>query len=329
MLGIKGVPVMRRIGVLTSGGDAPGMNAAIRSVVRKAGYHGLEIMGVQRGFAGLIEADIVPMSLGSVGGIIHRGGTILRTARSEEFKTREGRARAYENILRFEIQGLAVIGGGGSFQGALALHREHGLPVVAIPATIDNDISGTRYAIGFDTAVNSVLDAINKIRDTATSHERTFVIEVMGRDTGFIALSAGLAGGAESIVIPEEPFSIEEICDKLRRGHRRGKQHSIIVVAEGAASGLEIAEQVKERTGFDTKVAILGHVQRGGMPTAFDRILASCLGARAVQLLMSGASRRMVGMIDGQIVDQDLEQAVTAKKTIDQELYSLAAVLSI
>ncbi|MDA8336605.1 MAG: 6-phosphofructokinase [Peptococcaceae bacterium] len=320
---------MRRIGVLTSSGDAPGMNAAIRAVVRKAVYHGVEVMGIRRGFAGLIEADIQPVGLGSAGEIIHRGGTVLRTARSEEFKTREGRAKAGQNVERFELQGLAVIGGGGSFQGALALHREYGLPVVGIPATIDNDVSGTDYCIGFDTAVNSVLDAINKIRDTATSHERTFVIEVMGRDTGFIALSAGLAGGAESILIPEEPFSIQDVCDKLRRGQRRGKQHSIIVVAEGAASGPEIGQVVKEHSGLDTKVALLGHVQRGGAPTAFDRILASRLGAHAVQLLMSGSTSRMVGMVDGQIVDSDLEQATAGKKPIDRDLYRLAAVLSI
>lgn len=318
---------MRRIGVLTSSGDAPGMNAAIRAVVRKAVYHGVEVMGIRRGFAGLIEADIQPVGLGSAGEIIHRGGTVLRTARSEEFKTREGRAKAGQNVERFELQGLVVIGGGGSFQGALALHREYGLPVVGIPATIDNDVSGTDYCIGFDTAVNPVLDAINKIRDTATSHERTFVIEVMGRDTGFIALSAGLAGGAESILIPEEPFSIQDVCDKLRRGQRRGKQHSIIVVAEGAASGVEIGQLVKEHSGLDTKVAILGHIPVSA--TAFDRILASRLGAHAVQLLMSGSTSRMVGMVDGQIVDSNLEQATAGKKPIDRDLYRLAAVLSI
>jgi len=320
---------MRRLGVLTSGGDAPGMNAALRAVVRKAVYHGLEVMGIRRGFAGLIDADVQPMGLDSVAGIIHRGGTVLRTARSEEFKTRQGRDRAYQNVDRFELQGLVVIGGGGSFQGGLALHREYGLPVVGVPATIDNDIGGTDYAIGFDTAVNSVLDAINRIRDTATSHERTFVVEVMGRDTGFIALAAGLAGGAESILIPEEPFSIEDICAKLCRGQRRGKQHSIIVVAEGAASGVAIGKEIEQRTGFDTRVAVLGHLQRGGAPTAFDRILASRLGAGAVQLLMSGCDSRMVGTVDGRIVDQNLEQAMAGKKNIDRELYSLADVLSI
>jgi len=320
---------LQRIGVLTSGGDSPGMNAAIRAVVRKAIYHGLEVIGIRRGFTGFIEADMEPMRLGSVADIVHRGGTILHTARSEEFKTPDGRARAWENVERFGLQGLVVIGGDGSFQGALAFHREYGLPVVGVPGTIDNDIGGTDYTIGFDTAVNTAVDAINKIRDTATSHERTFIVEVMGRNSGFIALAAGLAGGAESILIPEQPFSIEDICDRLCRGYRRGKLHSIIVVAEGAASGLEIGRQIKQRTGFDTKVTILGHLQRGGTPTAFDRILASRLGARAVELLMSGATCKMTGMVAGQIVESELERVITPGKTVDLDMYRLAGILSI
>ncbi|OAT85454.1 6-phosphofructokinase [Desulfotomaculum copahuensis] len=320
---------MQRIGVLTSGGDSPGMNAAIRAVVRKAIYHGLEVIGIRRGFTGFIEADMEPMRLGSVADIIHRGGTVLHTARSEEFKSPAGRARAWENVNRFGLQGLVVIGGDGSFQGAQAFYREYGLPVAGIPGTIDNDISGSDYSIGFDTAVNSAVDAINKIRDTATSHERTFIIEVMGRDTGFIALAAGLAGGAESILIPEQPFSIEDICDKLCRGYRRGKLHSIIVVAEGAAGGLEIGKQIKQRTGFDTKVTILGHLQRGGTPSAFDRILASRLGAKAVELLMSGATGKMVGIKAGRIVDSDLDKVIACKKTVDLDMFRLAGILSI
>jgi len=320
---------VQRIGVLTSGGDAPGMNAAVRAVVRKAIYHGMEVIGIKRGFAGFVEAEMEPLNLGSVADIIHRGGTILRTARSEEFMTREGRARAYDNVDRFGIQGLVVIGGDGSFTGAKLFHEEYGLPVVCVPATIDNDIAGTDWCIGFDTAVNNVVSAINKIRDTATSHERTFIVEVMGRHSGFIALQAGLAGGAESILIPELPFSIDEVCERLMRGYRRGKLHSVIVVAEGAASGVEVGRQIKERTGFDTKVTILGHIQRGGTPTALDRILGSRYGARAVELLAEGARKTAVGSAAGRITHYDLERALRDRKEIDLETYRLAGILSI
>ncbi|MGQ9823619.1 MAG: 6-phosphofructokinase [Desulfotomaculales bacterium] len=320
---------MQRLAVLTSGGDAPGMNAAIRAVVRKAIYHGLDVLGVKRGFSGFIEADIEPLSLKSVDDIIHRGGTILRTARCENFKTPEGRKKAFENVERFGIQGLVVIGGGGSFLGAHIFSEEYGIPVICIPGTIDNDISGTDYSIGFDTAVNTVVEAINKIRDTATSHERTFVLEVMGRDTGFIALSAGLAGGAESIIIPERPFDLEEICIRLVRSYRKGSSHSIIVVAEGAGSALEIGKEIKNRTGFDTKVTILGHLQRGGNPTAFDRILASMLGAKAVEWLMGGESKKMAGYVAGQIVSVDLDLVLNKRKRLNMALYDLARVLSI
>lgn len=320
---------MQRLGVLTSGGDSSGMNAAIRAVVRKAIYHGREVMGIMRGYNGLIEGDLQPMNLGSVADIIHRGGTILHTARSELFKTPEGRAKAFASVQRFGLQGLIVIGGDGSFRGALQFSREYNIPVIGIPGTIDNDIFGTDYSIGFDTAVNTVVDAINKIRDTATSHERTFIIEVMGRDSGWIALTAGLAGGAETILIPEKPLSIDELCDKLMRGYKRGKLHSIIIVAEGAASGLEVGRQIKEKTGFDTKVTILGHLQRGGTPTAFDRNLASRLGAAAVDLLLAGESGKMVGMISGRVVATDLEQAVQKKQLIDLDMYTLADILSI
>lgn len=320
---------MQRIAVLTSGGDSPGMNAAIRAVVRKSIYHGREVIGIRRGFAGFIEADMEPMNLGSVADIIHRGGTILRTARSEEFKTSEGRKKAWENVERFGIQGLIVIGGDGSFTGANIFHQEYGLPIVGIPGTIDNDIPGTDFSIGFDTAVNTVIEAINKIRDTATSHERTFIVEVMGRNSGAIALTAGLAGGAESILIPEKPYNIEEVCEKLNHGYRRGKLHSIIIVAEGAASGFEIGKEIKERTGLDTKVTILGHLQRGGTPTAFDRNLASIMGAKAVDLLIKGETKKMVGMVTGRIVSMDLEEAFIQKKQVDLEMHRLAAILSI
>ncbi|MFZ5642142.1 MAG: 6-phosphofructokinase [Bacillota bacterium] len=320
---------MQRFGLLTSGGDSPGMNAAIRAVVRKAIYHGMEVIGIKHGYKGFIEAEMGPMNLGSVADIIHRGGTILQTARSEEFRKPEGRARAFENVKRFGLQGLVVIGGDGSFRGGLEFYREYKIPIIGVPGTIDNDIPGTDYSIGFDTAVNNVVDAINKIRDTATSHERTFIIEVMGRDTGYIALAAGLAGGAETIIIPERPVNIDEVCEKLNRGYRRGKLHSIIIVAEGAASGLEVGKLIKEKTGFDTKVTILGHLQRGGTPTSFDRILASRLGAKAVELLMGGDDCKMVGVVSGNVISEDLEMVITGKKELSMDIYDLAAILSI
>ncbi|MCL0052362.1 6-phosphofructokinase [Peptococcaceae bacterium] len=320
---------MKRIGVLTSGGDAPGMNSAIRAVVRKSIYNGIEVIGINRGYSGFIEGDMWPMSLGSVADIIHRGGTILHTARSKEFMTKEGKAKAYENAKRFGIEGLVVIGGDGSFKGALEFYEEYKLPVIGVPGTIDNDIYGTDYTIGFDTAVNNVVDAINKIRDTATSHERTFIIEVMGRDCGAIALMAGLAGGAESIIIPEAPFDINEICEKLMRGVKRGKLHSMIVVAEGAASGFEIGRKIKEITGADTKVTILGHIQRGGIPTAFDRMLAARLGAKAVDLLIAGEAGKAVGIRKEEIVGYDLQEIFDNKKQLDLEVLELANILSI
>ncbi|MEW6425652.1 MAG: 6-phosphofructokinase [Bacillota bacterium] len=319
---------MKKIALLTSGGDSPGMNAAIRAVVHKAVCHGVEVVGVRRGFAGLVEGDMEPLHPGTVAHIIHRGGTILQTARSEEFATPAGRARSWENVSRSGIQGLIVIGGDGSFKGAYAFFKEYGLPVVGIPGTIDNDISGTDYSIGFDTAVNSVIEAISKIWDTATSYVRTFVVEVMGRDTGHIALAAGLAAGADFILIPEQPFKIEDICDDLCRGRKREKLPRVIVVAEGAAGGQEIGRQIRERTGLETRVTVLGHLQRGGTPTAFDRILASRLGARAVDLLVSGVAGKMVGMVAGQIVESDLEEVLVQKKQIDLDMYRLVGVLS-
>ncbi|GAB4270437.1 6-phosphofructokinase [Thermincola ferriacetica] len=320
---------MKRIGVLTSGGDAPGMNAAIRAVVRKGIFEGLEVVGIKRGYAGLINGEFVDMNLGSVADIIQRGGTILRTARSEEFRTVEGRCRAYANMQEQGIEGLIVIGGDGSFRGAQIFSQEHGVKVIGIPGTIDNDIPCSDYSIGFDTSVNTVVDAINKIRDTATSHERTYVIEVMGRHAGYIALEAGLAGGAESILIPEIPFSIDEIIEKLHRGQKRGKLHSIIVVAEGAASGIEIGKQIKEKTGFDTKVTILGHLQRGGTPTAFDRVLASRMGALAVDLIKAGESGKMIARRHNDLVAVDFDCALSEKRTIDHSVYELAGILAI
>ncbi|MEW6171670.1 MAG: 6-phosphofructokinase [Bacillota bacterium] len=320
---------MHRIGLLTSGGDAPGMNAAIRAVVRKGLYQGYEVMGVRRGFAGLVDGDIEPLNLGSVADTIQTGGTILLTARSEEFVSPEGRSQAFASVRRAGIDGLVVIGGDGSFRGAHVFHQETALPVACVPATIDNDISGTDYTIGFDTAVNNVVDAINKIRDTATSHERTFVIEVMGRNSGFIALTAGLAGGAESILIPELPFDLDAVCRRLLRGVRRGKLHSIIIVAEGAGSAAEVAREIKSRTGFDTKITVLGHIQRGGAPTVFDRVLASMMGARAVDLLDAGEESTAVCICEGRLGHCNLTEVFESRKEIDKELYQLAEVLAI
>ncbi|HEX3033004.1 MAG TPA: 6-phosphofructokinase [Bacillota bacterium] len=273
---------MRRIGVLTSGGDSPGMNSAVRAVVRTAIHRGVEVVGVERGYVGLIHREYRDMTLSSVADIIQRGGTVLKTARSQEFMTPEGRALAASNLRNLEIDGLVVIGGDGSFRGAQALTAEHGIATVGIPGTIDNDIPCTDCTIGFDTCVNTVLDAINKIRDTATSHERTFLVEVMGRKTGYIALEAGVAGGAESILIPEVPYNLDDVAAKLLQGIERGKLHSIIIVAEGAGKILEIGAELQAKTGLENRVTILGHLQRGGSPTAFDRVLAARMGSTAV-----------------------------------------------
>ncbi|AKX94684.1 ATP-dependent 6-phosphofructokinase [Moorella thermoacetica] len=319
---------MRTIGVLTSGGDAPGMNAAIRAVVRQAAALKIDVIGISRGYAGLIQGDFRRLNTGSVAGIIHRGGTILLTARSEEFRTEAGRATALDNLHREGIEGLVVIGGDGSFHGAVHLAKK-GLPVIGIPGTIDNDIAGTDYTIGFDTAVNTAVEAISRIRDTATSHERIFIIEVMGRRSGQIALAAGIAGGAESILIPEYPVNYDRVVEKLEQGRHRGKLHSIIVVAEGVGSALEVSEEIARRTRLESRVTILGHIQRGGAPTAFDCMLASRLGARAVDLLADGASSRMVGIAANELVDRDLETVLREKKSIDPELYRLAEVLAL
>lgn len=319
---------MKRIAVLTSGGDSPGMNAAIRAVVRKGIYHDLEVFGVYNGFYGLVHGNMEKLELGSVGDIIQRGGTILRSARLPEFVNVEVQKQALDQLHKFGIEGLVVIGGDGSYHGANAL-TELGFPCVGVPGTIDNDIVGTEFTIGFDTAINTAIDAIDKIRDTASSHERTFVIEVMGRDAGDIALWSGLAGGAETILIPEEKDTIDNIVERLNRGKERGKKHSIIVVAEGVMSGVELAEQLKKRIDSDVRVSVLGHIQRGGSPTATDRFLASRLGARAVELLLEGKGGRAVGIVKNQIVDHAISDIIDQKHTIDSELVRLARELSI
>jgi 6-phosphofructokinase 1 len=322
------VIILKKIGVLTSGGDSPGMNPAIRAVVRKAIYHNLEVYGVYGGYTGLIAGNIQKLELGSVGDIIHRGGTMLHSARCPEFKTIEGQQKGIEQLKAHGIEGLVVIGGDGSYRGAKAL-TEQGYPCVGVPGTIDNDIPGTELTIGFDTALNTVIDAVDKIRDTATSHERTFVIEVMGRNAGDIALWAGLAGGAETILIPEENFNMDEIVNRLKKGHERGKKHTIIIVAEGVCSGVEFAKRLEEITKFDTRVSVLGHIQRGGSPSAADRVLASKLGARAVELLIEGKGGRAVGVENNQLVDYDIIEALGRKHKLDLNLYKLSKELSI
>ncbi|WP_432358140.1 6-phosphofructokinase [Sporosarcina sp. UB5] len=320
---------MKKIGVLTSGGDAPGMNAAVRAVVRKAIYEGFEIAGVFNGYQGLIQGKIEMLQLGSVGDIIQRGGTMLRSARSPEFMTEEGRKKAVSQLKKHEIDGLVVIGGDGSFRGAFELGKM-GIPCVCVPATIDNDIHGTEFTIGFDSALNTVIDAIDKIRDTATSHERTFIIEVMGRDAGDLALWAGLAGGAETILIPEEDFSLYEIISRLKSGTGRGKKHSIIIVAEGVMSGSALADLLKEKAGIETRVSVLGHIQRGGSPSARDRVIASQYGARAVEVLREGRGGVAIGMQNHKVVDYDLEIVFApTDHTLDSGLYKLSKELSI
>ncbi len=317
-----------KLAVLTSGGDAPGMNAAIRAVVRRSIFDGIDIFGVSHGFHGLIEGSIERMGLSSVADIIHRGGTILRSARSPEFFTSHGRERAIAQLRRYRIEGLVVIGGDGSLRGGLALARL-GLPVAVVPATIDNDMFGTDICIGFDTATNTVIQAIDRLRDTATSHERIFVVETMGRHAGFLALTAGLAGGAETILVPEVAWDMAALCQRLLRGLERGKAHSIIIVAEGAASGADIARRVGDVTGLDTRLTVLGHIQRGGSPTAQDRVLGSRLGHRAVELLLLPDAAHMVGLQAGFDVSVRLHEVMDQRPCLDQRLYDLAQVLAI
>jgi 6-phosphofructokinase 1 len=320
---------LKTIGVLTSGGDAPGMNAAIRAVVRAGIYNNLKVMGIEQGYNGLINGNIKEMNLSSVADIIHRGGTVLKTARCEEFKTEEGRKKALNVLKVFGIEGLVVIGGDGSFTGAQKL-SEAGIKTIGIPGTIDNDLAYTDYTIGFDTAVNTVVDAITKIRDTSTSHGRANIVEVMGRHCGDIALYSGLAGGAESVIVPEEEFSMDDVCRKLIQGRSRGKLHSIIMLAEGiATNAFELGKEIEDVTGIETKVTVLGHIQRGGSPSSFDRILASKMGAKAVNLLMNDESGRVVGMKENKIIHMDIHEALSAERIFDEEMYELTKILSI
>lgn len=320
---------MKRIAILTSGGDSPGMNAAIRAAVRACVYHGLEIYGVEKGYEGLIDGDIRPMDVSSVADILHKGGTMLKTARSDRFMTLEGRKRAKMMLDSFGIEGLIVVGGDGSLRGASEL-AELGVTVMGLPGTIDNDLGYTDYTIGFDTSVNTVLSAISNIRDTSSSHERTTIIEVMGRHCGDIAVYAGLTGGAESILIPEEEVDINAICRKMIQGRNRGKAHNIIMKAEGIdIPTQELADMLKERTGMETKIVVLGYIQRGGSPTARDRMLASRMAYKAVELLMEDSESRAIGIQGEEIVHYDLFDAIKMTREHDKRIMELADILSI
>jgi 6-phosphofructokinase 1 len=321
---------MKKIAVLTSGGDAPGMNAAIRGVVRYASNSDarLDVFGVNRGYTGLINGRIERLDGRSVSDTIHRGGTILKTARCPEFVTAEGRAKAHQMLKAYEIEGLVVIGGDGSFRGMKDLHDEFGFPCIGIPGTIDNDLGYTDYTLGFDTAVNTVLSAINNIRDTMTSHDRACVIEVMGRNCGDIALYAGLAGGAEAMVVPEIPFKIEELVQKMQRNALKGKASDIILLAEGMCSSEMLKEEIEKKAGVTLRTVKLGYIQRGGTPSMADRILAGRCAVRAVELLIHGKKGRIVGIRNNKIIDEDVTEGLKMKKVFDTEMYRIATILS-
>ena len=325
---------VNKIAVLTSGGDAPGMNAAIRAVVRTCSYHDVEVLGIYRGFQGMIEDDFVELNARSVRNIINKGGTFLKSARSEGFRTKEGRENAYNNLTKNGVEALVVIGGDGTFTGALSFSQEFGFPVMGIPGTIDNDIYGTTHTIGYDTALNTVVDAIDKIRDTASSHNRMFFMEVMGRDSGFIALNSGIGGGAERIIIPEKNIPAEVLLEDIDRGKRRGKTSNIIVVAEGNTAGkavFELKEYVEQkRPEYDIRVSVLGHMQRGGTPTCYDRVLATRMGVKAVESLLEGKSQYMVGINNDRMELIPLEKAVKEndESKIDKDLIRITDIMS-
>lgn len=318
---------MKRIAVLTSGGDSPGMNAAIRAVVRTGIQSGVEVIGVRHGYQGLIEGNFTLMDAGSVSGIINQGGTILRSARSEAFRTPEGFALALDNLHQAGIEGLVVIGGNGSQSGNYALFAEGNFPTIGVASTIDNDLYGSDYTIGFDTAVNTALESIDRLRDTATSHDRIFIIEVMGRSRGFVALNVGIAGGAEVVLLPEIPWTLTQVTETIQSGYRRGKKSFLIVVAEGAARGEILAAQVEEATGYETRATVLGHVQRGGAPSAADRVLASQLGSFAVKYLLEGQRGVLVGEQNHTITTTPLAEVFVKEKPLDPELLELVHVL--
>jgi len=322
---------MKRIGVMTSGGDSPGMNACVRAVVRTGLARGLEVYGIYRGYEGMIAGEIEPLQAHSVSNILQKGGTVLKTARSETFKTVEGRARAAEQLKKHGIEALVVIGGDGSFRGAMALEAEHGIRCMGCPGTIDNDLYGTDNTIGYDTAVNTVVQAVDKIRDTANSHDRLFIVEVMGRDAGFIALRSGIATGAEAVLIPETKTYIPELIDLLERGWQRNKSSAIVIVAEGddAGGAYQVAEKVKEKFNrYDIRVTVLGHLQRGGSPSALDRILASRMGHGAVDALLAGRTSEMVGVVNHNITYTPFDKATKHHMEVSPYLLELVQVLS-
>ena len=324
---------IKNIGVLTSGGDAPGMNAAVRAVVRSAAYHSINCVGIYQGYQGLIDDKVKVMNARSVNNIINKGGTILKSARCLEFRTKEGRQAAYKTIEKHQIDALVVIGGDGSFTGAMIFQEEFKLPVIGIPGTIDNDIFGTTHTIGYDTALNTVIEAIDKIRDTAISHNRLFFVEVMGRDAGHIALNAGIGAGAEEVLIPEENLGLERLLDSLKRSEKSGKSSSIVVVAEGDKTGrnvFEIAEYVeKNMPYYDVRVSVLGHMQRGGSPSCFDRVLASRMGVYAVESLLEGKSNVMVGVKNEQMILSPLDKAIKGKSEINRDLIRVSDILTV
>ena len=320
--------MMKRIGLLTSGGDAPGMNAAIRAVVRTAIYFGMEVYGIERGYAGLIEDKMIPLGMRSVSDIVQRGGTMLRTARCLEMLTVEGQKQAVETLKKRGIEGLVVIGGDGSFRGAKCLTEGYGIPTIGIPGTIDNDLEYTDYTLGFDTAVNTCLEVINKLRDTMNSHERVSVVEVMGRHCGDIALYAGITSGAEIIVVPEIAYDMDDIVMRINRSRKNGKHSNIIVVAEGAISADEFAKKLQAVTEYSVRATNIGHIQRGGSPTMADRMLAAQLGNKAVRLLKDGIGNRVVGIRNNQIIDMDIIEAVSMEKKFNYELYETLQMIS-
>lgn len=320
--------MLRRVGVLTSGGDSPGMNASIRAVTRTALYHGLEVIGIRRGYEGLLDGDFVPMTRSTVGGILMHGGTILRTARCTEFMRPEGVNAGVSKLKENDIDALVVIGGDGSFHGALELHKR-GVQVVGVPGTIDNDMAGTDCTIGFDTACNTALECISKLRDTASSHDRMFIVEVMGRHAGFLALETAVACGAEFVLVPEIPADIEAIIKKIHYAKEHGKTHSIIVLAEGVMPAHELADKLKGRCDYDPRIVVLGHIQRGGAPSSFDAVLASRLGYAAVECLLAGQSGVMVGRVKGEILASPLQRAWEERRPLDQDMLRIMDTLSI
>jgi 6-phosphofructokinase 1 len=323
---------INKIAVMTSGGDSPGMNAAIRSVVRTCAFYDKECIGVYRGYQGMIEGDFTTLTARNINNIINKGGTILKSARSDEFRTLEGRKRAFEQLKENDIDGLVVIGGDGSFTGGVVFNKEYNFPVIGIPGTIDNDILGTSHTIGYDTALNTAVEAIDKIRDTASSHNRLFFVEVMGRDAGFIALNAGVGAGAEEILIPEENLGLDRLLESLVKSRKSGKSSSIVVVAEGDKSGknvFELAEYVEENMPeYDVRVSVLGHMQRGGSPSCFDRVLASRLGVKAVEMIIENKTNLMIGLKNNTVITTDLEKAITGGHEINKELLRVSDIMS-